>query len=249
MKLISFSLYGNDPKYTHGLIENLKIKEQEGLYEDWNVVVYHDDTVPKGILDILQHHNAILRNIDGCGILPASWRFLAHDEANVERFVCRDADSRINKREELAVIQWENGNKILHIMRDHPHHGAYEYGKPILGGMWGMRKSYQDGTPVFKASFKDLILLHQGGKKYAKQKNDWFWTDMNFLRDAVYSTLGKPEASLIHAAQDYMHRVSWKNEDWAIDFPTPIGSDKYFVGEVFFFQNGIQKRDYQYTER
>jgi hypothetical protein len=244
MKLISFSLYGNDPKYTHGLIENLKIKEQEGLYGGWNVIVYHDDSVPSGVLDVLQHYKVILRNVDGCGILPASWRFLAYDEPEVERFICRDADSRINKREELAVKQWENGNKILHIMRDHPHHGSQ-----ILGGMWGIRKYYQDGTRVFNTSFKDLILLHQGGKNYTMAKSEWFWSDMNFLRDTVYNALAKPETSLIHAAQDYMHRVPWKNEDWAIDFPTPIGPEKYFIGEIFFFQNGIQKRDYQYTER
>lgn len=249
MKVLSFSLYGDDPKYTYGLIENLKIKEREGLYEDWDTIVYYDDSVPSCILDILKQHNVFLRNVNDCGILPASWRFLAYDEVEVERFVCRDADSRISKREEFAVKQWEDSGKILHIMRDHPHHGAYQYGKPILGGMWGMLTKYQDGTPLFKSSFKDLILSHQGGKNYAKEKNQWFWSDMNFLRDVVYSVFGKEETSLIHAAQDYMNRVPWKNESWAVDFPTPICQDKYFVGEIFFFQDGIQKRDYQYTER
>lgn len=246
MKLISFSLYGDDPKYTRGLIENLKIKEQEGLYEGWDVIVYHDDTVPSGILDILQYYyKGILRNVDGCGMFPASWRFLAHDEPEVERFICRDADSRISKREELAVKQWEDSNKILHIMRDHPHHNY-----KILGGMWGLKKNNKDTTPVLKTTIKDLILLYQGKKVYnVNSKDQWIMTDMNFLRDVIYSEFGKSETCLVHASQDYMDRVTWKNEDWAIDFPTPICQEKYFVGEIFFFQKGIQKRDYQYTER
>lgn len=244
MKLISFSLYGNDPKYTHGLITNAKIKQEKNIYKNWDIIVYHDNTVPEGVLDLLKYYDVILKNVDGCGILPASWRFLAHDEPNVEIFVCRDADSRISERDEYAVADWAKSNKILHIMRDHPHHGY-----KILGGMWGMRTKHQDGTSVFQNSFNDLILSYQGSKKYTNIRSEWFMSDMNFLRDIVYSALGKPETSLIHAAKDYMHKVRWQNEDWAIDFPTPIGPEKYFVGEIFFFENGIQKRDYQYRER
>lgn len=239
MKLISFTLYGDDPKYTHGLIENLKIKEQEGLYEGWDVIVYHDDTVPSGILDILQYYKVFLRNVENFGIFRASWRFLAHDEPEVERFICRDADSRISKREELAVKQWEDSNKIIHIMRDHPHHATDN--TRIFAGMWGMTKC--------QFNMKNEILKYQQ-KAYDKYTDDWpKQSDQHFLQYYIYNNYCNKETTLIHAAQDYMDRVHWKNEDWAIDFPTPICQDKYFVGEIFFFQNGIQKRDHQYTER
>ena len=56
------------------------------------------------------------------------WRFL-FDDSSVDIFIVRDVDSRINK-EESAVKEWLESDKLLHIMRDHPHH----YYK-ILGGM------------------------------------------------------------------------------------------------------------------
>lgn len=248
MNLISFSLYGDNPKYTRGLIANLDIKLENNLYKDWDVIVYHDNSVKDNVLNELESKRAILRNTDDFGIFPASWRFLAYDEPNVERFICRDADSRISKREEEAVLQWVASDKILHIMRDHPHHGAYHLGKPILGGMWGM-KIYHNQEKLFKQSFKELILIHQGGKTNCRNRDQWFWTDMNFLRDIIYSKFGTDESSMIHAAQDYMNRTNWKNENWAIDFPSVISKEKYFVGEVFYFDNGIEKRDYQYRER
>ena len=62
------------------------------------------------------------------------WRFLAIEDKDIDIFIVRDCDSRINKREQLAVYQWLKSDCILHIMRDHPHH----YYK-ILGGMWGYK--------------------------------------------------------------------------------------------------------------
>ena len=62
------------------------------------------------------------------------WRFFAHDETDCEYVVFRDADSRISKREKMAVDEWIQSGKSIHIMRDHPYHTV-----PILGGMWGCR--------------------------------------------------------------------------------------------------------------
>ena len=71
---------------------------------------------------------------------------------------------------------------------------------------------------------------------------------MNFLRDAVYRVFGNPENCKVHAARDYMHKVMWKNEPWATDFPTPRNEDKNFVGEVIEIVDGKEQRAYQYTE-
>jgi hypothetical protein len=248
MKLISFSLYGKDPKYVKGIFRNLELKKE--IYSDWKMIVFHDDSVEQTVLDELLSADVILRNVDGCGIFPASWRFLAHDEPNVEMFISRDADSRINKREEEAVLEWQNSDKVLHIMRDHPHHGAFHFGKPILGGMWGLKTYYPNGIKIFNIDFKQWILMHQGEAEYSNLKEKWFWTDMNFLKDTLYYLLGNPKTCMIHAAQDYMNRVEWFNEDFAKDFPSAISQDKHFIGEIFTFdENGVEKREYQYRER
>ena len=41
------------------------------------------------------------------------WRFLPFDDKDVDIFIVRDTDSRINLREELAVKYWLESNKIL----------------------------------------------------------------------------------------------------------------------------------------
>ena len=40
----------------------------------------------------------------------------------VDTFMSRDADSPIIPREEDAVREWLSGDRIFHIMRDHPLH-------------------------------------------------------------------------------------------------------------------------------
>ena len=61
------------------------------------------------------------------------WRFQPNDDKEVERFIVRDSDSRITEREKIAVEEWEKEDKVLHIMRDHPHHNFH-----ILAGMFGI---------------------------------------------------------------------------------------------------------------
>ena len=244
MKLISFTLYGQDPKYVEGMYRNIELREK--VYPDWNIIIFHDNSVPESDTKKFADMGAILRNVTDSGIYPASWRFLAYDEDNIERFISRDSDSRLSQREADAVAEWEDSKKVLHIMRDHPHHGSPEHGKPILGGMWGITKHPPLDTNI--KTMRDLCLRHQGGKKYTTNREEWFWTDMNFLRDAVYRVFGGPKNSKIHAARDYMHKVRWRNEPWTTDFPTPRNEDKSFVGEVIEIIDGKEQRAYQYTE-
>ena len=67
------------------------------------------------------------------------WRFFPTIDPNVDAFVSRDLDSRINGRERAAVEDWEAGNKHFHFMRDHPAHGI-----EILGSGWGVRSVEAD---------------------------------------------------------------------------------------------------------
>ena len=53
----------------------------------------------------------------------------------VDRFIVRDSDSRLNARERLAVEEWIQSGTLVHSLRDHPNHD-----RPLNGGMWGGRK-------------------------------------------------------------------------------------------------------------
>jgi len=138
-KYISFSLWGDKPVYTIGAIKNAELVSL--IYPDYSMVVFHDDTVPVSILSALKQLNVELINMHNSLINPLFWRFLVLDRNDCELAIFRDCDSRISKREKLAVDDWINSLAILHVMRDHPYH-EIPFGtnrKGILGGMWGMR--------------------------------------------------------------------------------------------------------------
>lgn len=133
MKVISFSLYGNNPKYTIGAIKNSELKDT--FFPDWEMRVYHNDSVPSEILEELKGNGVVLVNtgVDQ-GFCNAMWRFAPASE-KVECFISRDCDSRLFERDAVAVQEWLDSGKCFHIIRDHPGGHAWE----ISAGMWGAR--------------------------------------------------------------------------------------------------------------
>ena len=135
-KVIAFSVWGNNPIYTIGAIKNADLKNQ--YFPDWELWVYHDNTVPQEIITQLQDKKCRTFNYSGRlnqGFAPATWRFLTASSPEVELFISRDADSRIGPRDVSAVKDWVESGKNIHIIREHPvgHNWA------INAGMWGCR--------------------------------------------------------------------------------------------------------------
>ena len=48
---------------------------QKQFYPDWNIIVYHDNSVDQDTLDKLSE-DCILKNVDGCGISAAALEIL-----------------------------------------------------------------------------------------------------------------------------------------------------------------------------
>lgn len=133
-KIISYSLWGNNSKYTIGAIKNASMALK--FYPDWKCRFYVDHTVPKDILFSLEEFSNVelfFKNSIG-DWTSMFWRFEASYDPEIEVVIFRDTDSRLNLREKLAVDEWLKGDKTFHIMRDHPYHKF-----PILGGMWGVK--------------------------------------------------------------------------------------------------------------
>lgn len=211
MKYISFSLFGNQPKYLVGLEKNIELAKK--FYPDWKVIVY---TANNEYVDKYTSLGALVKLVN-TNAVATMWRFFVHDLDDCEIFIIRDADSRIGQREVDAVNEWLKTDKILHLMRDHPHHGYL-----IMGGMWGM---------VPQKDFNMQKECEEFIKK--RHTNKWSMTDMDFLRDVVYPRYG--HSSKVHATYA-------KFEDWAEDFPTPL-VDKMFIGEIY---NEDESRGPQY---
>jgi hypothetical protein len=173
-KIVSFSLWGEDPKYTIGAIENAKLVNE--IYQGWIGRFYCGKSVPENIINSLKNTpntEVIIMDEDGdwTGMF---WRFLACKDGDV--MISRDTDSRLSLREKLAVDEWLKSDKDFHIMRDHPYHAM-----EILGGMWGCRNG------ILNDIESEIIKYNKGN----------FWqVDQNFLRDVIYPTV--KNNSLVH---------------------------------------------------
>jgi len=164
MKIISFSLYGSDKRYTYNAIINCKIAEL--LFPDWKCRFYIDDTVPFEIIQTLYSLDNVQVSYQGSIKKhrlkhPMYWRMLAVVESSDDIILVRDCDSWLSQRDVIMVNEWLNTNKDFHIIRDHCHHRS-----PIMGGTWGCRNNF------LKTQLIQLLYEYQKNKTYDELSND-----------------------------------------------------------------------------
>lgn len=177
MKLITFSLWGDNPKYTVGAIRNAELSPS--IYPDWKCRFYVGTSVPNPIiwqLEAFEHVEVVQMPVAGdwTGMF---WRFYAASEPDVEVMVSRDTDCRLSAREKAAVDEWIDSHRGFHIMRDHPHHGF-----PVLGGMWGAKRG---AVPAMREKIDNW------------EQKDVYGTDYEFFANAVLPTL-ENEDVMVH---------------------------------------------------
>ena len=164
-KVIAFSLWGTDKKYTLGAIRNAVLANE--IYEGWTCRFYCGEDVTKGIKKTLAWNGAEVVEMGGADWNGMFWRFLAADGDDV--MISRDTDSRLSLREKAAVDEWLESDKDFHIMRDHPYHQT-----EILGGMWGARNGILKGI-------KEMIATYD-----TRDFDNKYQVDQNFLREEIY---------------------------------------------------------------
>lgn len=204
-RAISFSIYGNLPKYTIGLLKNLELVEK--IYPDWLVYIYYNNTVPYNIIEECKKYSFVrLFDMTNVNIPGMFWRFLPND---VERFISRDTDSRLSMREKYAVDEWIESNKTLHIMRDHPKWHNIK----IFGGMFGLIVNEDLKIKIENWLIdKDKSTFNRGG-------------DVEFLNTLYFRYLVKKD---IIAHDSYF----LNNYPYSKPFPTKLENYR-FVGEIF----------------
>jgi len=178
-KTIAFSLWGNNPKYTAGAIKNAELSSK--FYTDSKQKYYIGSSVPNQIVYLLEEFSNV-EIIEKEGLedwTSLFWRFEASYDDDSDVVIFRDTDSRLSLREELAVKEWLDSDKTFHIMRDHPYHKF-----PILGGMWGLKKSK-------KYNLQNIL------ERFIKEQAfDKYGTDYEFLGNILYPKI--IEDVLIH---------------------------------------------------
>lgn len=152
IKIISFSLWGSNPKYVVGLRRNLELMRD--VYPGWKAAVYWGTDI-----DRRDRAKIIDEFIDIWGastiIGGADWRNMFHrfrvleDVRDADLFISRDCDSRLTPREAAAVEAWVDSEYGFHTIHDHYHHTV-----PMLGGMWGMKRG---AMPEFDEQLADWV--------------------------------------------------------------------------------------------
>ena len=232
-KLISFCLHGDKDKYCKGFRKNITLAKR--IYSGWDVVLFYDNTVPEDWVKKYKRAGVDLYNVDGCGLHPTSYRFLACELPEVERIIFRDADSRVSEREAEAVKEWEDSDAGLHAMRDHPNHINPMY--PLFAGMWGVLPSKLD------IDIRQSILSYQGPIDPLDVRQKW-GIDQHFLRDAILPKFIFPRSILLHSSYDNPHI----DEDFVRNFPSARNKHNNFVGEIFDFVDGREERGPQWKD-
>jgi hypothetical protein len=168
-KVISFCLWGSNPKYVVGAIRNAELAKL--IYPGWVCRYYIGKSTLRDAatyVDRLQDysHVEVIKMDEEGDWRGMFWRFYPISDSDVGVMISRDTDSRLSFREKKAVDQWLRSGKKFHIIRDHPYHTF-----KILGGMWGARSG-------ILRDMKSLI------NEFSK--GDFWQVDQNFLAEIIY---------------------------------------------------------------
>ena len=165
VRVLSYSLYGSDARYTQGAVANAQLYKH--VYPGWRMRVYYDSSVPETVLQTIGAHGVELINFTGSKLNKMTWRFLAISDLHVDVFCSRDIDSRLSLRERIAVEEWLKSGKMFHVMRDHPSHSNFA----MSGGMWCARS---------QVILKIEMLLERAAL------NEDYLKDMDFLNSDIW---------------------------------------------------------------
>lgn len=177
LKIIAYSLYGDNPRYLDGALANAKLITD--FFPGWTMRVYHDQSVPESMLQYLNDHSVELVDMSNDPLKNQMvWRFLPAQETTVKRFASRDIDARLSKREAAAVKEWEESGLPFHVMRDHPSHSNFH----VSGGMWGSK-----GGAI--SDMRDRL-------QSSALTNDYI-VDMNFLNSQIWPLM-KEAGVMVH---------------------------------------------------
>lgn len=137
MKIISYSLFGTQPKYYVGAEKNIELNKR--LLPDWQTVIYYNNkNILDGWVDRLSSLGAKMVDVTNFKFsnketihYPFFWRFFSflYDDISISR----DLDSRVSEREVEYINRWLESGLNYFIIRDHPWHSK------VPSGLFGIK--------------------------------------------------------------------------------------------------------------
>jgi GR25 family glycosyltransferase involved in LPS biosynthesis len=209
-KVISFVIWNDIPRYNVGLLRNLKLAKK--FYPDFISYIYvHYPSVNKKLFQTIENEFSNIKIIKKFDEKIRMKRFMLfrlepYLEEDVDILLSRDIDTKIQPKEVLAVYDWINSNRSLHIMRDHPQHFPR-----ILGGMFGIRCR----------QIPKLDLINEIESFY--EKNGEYVDDQEFLNIFLYQKI-KPYDRMIH------DEIKKYEGNECLNYALPYEHDGLFIG-------------------
>jgi hypothetical protein len=206
--VFSFSLFGHQDKYCKGLLKNIElIQTYFPTAETW--VYVGNDISDNLILTLKTLEKVTIIPTGKDGMINKFYRFFPIDTDTVSVCIVRDADSRIYERDRVCIEEFIKGDKLAHIIRDHPNHHH-----KMMAGMWGIKKD------AIHEKIEDLFTTwsqhHSSGD---------FWNDTDFLCQVIYPKVCF--SSIIHDETQRFEPPTFKRP-----FPLPLVSLD-FIGQVY----------------
>jgi protein O-GlcNAc transferase len=174
-KIISMSVWGDNPRYIIGAKRQVELAEK--YYPDWKVRVYTDD--PFKLTDIKD--KAEIHKISD-GSYGMFWRFLPMFESPDNITMVRDSDSRITIREARCIEEWMNSDKSFHTFKDHDAH--YEF--PIIGCAFAYKGAFNNDILRIMINFMN--------------QHKYYLSDQFFLRDYIWPAV--KNNTLLHSMNE-----------------------------------------------
>lgn len=212
-KIISFCVWGKSDLYNLGLLENAL--QMPKVFPGWIMHVVYTQTANKKVMDEISKFPWVEMEIydEPNNSKNTMLRFLPGMHPHNDVVIFRDADSRLLKRDYMAVMDWlNNTNKKVHLMRDH---SANKF--RIMAGLWGVREGI-----IAKSEIVQKFYEYFTKPEFKK------WTvDQVYLQKYIYPLI--EDTTYIHA--------SFNNfEPWAVPFPEGCPQRKFgFCGQTFHY--------------
>ena len=216
-RIISFSLWGDNPKYINGAKANIELADQ--YFPEWTCRFYVPENYNDDIVSELETLGAETVFVDEDIIEQPEkgiksgwfWRFKILDDPSVDVAMIRDTDCRLSVPEKYIVDEWLKSGMEFHIIRNHRMHGV-----PILAGLWGYTKEFKSKLPGSYEEMKkewDPVPKHQryGG------------VDQQFLAEKIYPLLDLSK-TMIHDSHHH-----YKHESARPIYNTPFSD--FFIGK------------------
>lgn len=204
MKLISFCLFGNGPKYLIGAAKNAELTSQ--IYPGWIPRFYCGPSVPDSVVDQLTKLGSQIVRTQADNWTLMLERYLPISEPDVDVTLIRDCDSRLNLREKECIDEWLISDKLVCSLFDHNFHS----GVKMMGGLAGFKRGAVN-------NFRELLAKQSIESRYQ--------CDQDFLSETIY-----PLIKDTYIVFDGLNRNEFIK---TVPFPSRRPVDGSFVGEVF----------------